>query len=199
MSVCAVSFSVCSLQPRGCACSLLSCFLYYYRVVVDTKIDMVRVSASCMQHVVNVYENACTHWHCVQSTTVQEALCCPVEVTHALLYTVLHFSAASRACTHTYFFYTAYTHCRFLCDVQAAMLVAVLLIGFGFLGATEAVNAVDWPLLLLIGAALGVSAAMDESGLAGMAQTHTRAYTYNLMYEDIYPKFHTHELFVTPY
>jgi di/tricarboxylate transporter len=47
------------------------------------------------------------------------------------------------------------------------MVAAVLLIGLGFISAKEAVSYIDWPLLLLIGSALGISRAMDESGLAG--------------------------------
>mmetsp|Transcript_10053 Transcript_10053/g.15124 ORF Transcript_10053/g.15124 Transcript_10053/m.15124 type:complete len:720 (-) Transcript_10053:28-2187(-) len=51
--------------------------------------------------------------------------------------------------------------------VQAAMAAAVVLIVFGFISAKEAVQYVDWSLLLLIGSALGLSKAVDKSGLAG--------------------------------
>ncbi len=53
--------------------------------------------------------------------------------------------------------------------VTAAFLAALTMIATGCLSLAEARQAVDLPLLLMIGAALGVGAALTETGLAGVA------------------------------
>lgn len=48
----------------------------------------------------------------------------------------------------------------------AALLGALVMVALGFIGPGEAREAVDWSVLLMIGAAIGLAAAMDSSGAA---------------------------------
>jgi di/tricarboxylate transporter len=50
--------------------------------------------------------------------------------------------------------------------VMAALLVAVLMIAFGCLSASEGRNSIEWQVLLTIAAAYGVGAALENSGAA---------------------------------
>lgn len=50
----------------------------------------------------------------------------------------------------------------------AALVGAIILIGMNIVSAAEARRAIDWEVLLVIGAALGLAEAIDVSGLAGL-------------------------------
>ena len=51
--------------------------------------------------------------------------------------------------------------------LEVSLLATVALVGFGVLTATEARNAVDLDVILMVAASFGLGAAMEESGLAG--------------------------------
>ncbi len=55
----------------------------------------------------------------------------------------------------------------------AAAFIAVLMVGFGCISGSEARRSIEWQVLVTIGAAFGVGAALDKSGAAALVATAT--------------------------